>query len=63
MLGIVGAWLTGEAMRSLLFRVAPLNPGIIAGATIVIAIASVAASLLPSHRAARISPMQAIADQ
>jgi predicted permease len=61
-LGVVGAWLTGQALRSLLFQVRPLHPAILAGAAGVIALVSLIACLVPSHRAARISPIDALAD-
>jgi predicted permease len=62
-LGSIGAWLTGRAMRTLLFEVPPLHVATFAAAAGVIAAVSLVACLLPSHRAARISPMEALADQ
>jgi len=62
-LGIGGAWLTGGAMRTILFHVPPLHMATLAGAAAIIGVVSIAACLLPSHRAARISPMEALADQ
>lgn len=62
-LGSIGAWLTGRAMRTLLFQVPPLPVGTFAAAAGVIAVVSLVACLLPSRRAARISPMEALADQ
>jgi predicted permease len=62
-LGIFGAWLTGQAMRTLLFHVPPLHIASLAGATVIICVVSLVACLLPSHRASRISPMEALADQ
>jgi ABC-type antimicrobial peptide transport system permease subunit len=62
-LGIIGAWLTGQAMQAVLFHVAPLNLGILAGAMCVIGLASLVACLLPSQRAARISPIEALAEE
>ena len=62
-LGIAGAWLTGHAMQTLLFQVQPLHIATLAAATAVIAVVSLAACLLPSHRAARISPIEALADR
>ncbi len=60
--GIVGAWLTGQAMRAVLFHVPALNPSTLAAAVGILAVVSLAACLLPARRAARISPMQALAD-
>jgi len=62
-LGTVGAWLTGRAMRTLLFQVPPLHVATFATAAGIISVVSLVACLLPSHRAARISPMEALADQ
>lgn len=61
-LGIVGAWLTGLAMRTLLFHVPPLDIETLASAAVTVAGVSLVACLLPARRAARISPMAALAD-
>jgi ABC-type antimicrobial peptide transport system permease subunit len=62
-LGVIGAWLTGRAMEAVLFHVPGLNPAILVGAAAIIAVASLAACLIPAYRAARISPMRALADE
>jgi len=62
-LGVIGAWLAGRAMQTVLFHVPALNLATLAGATGVIGVVSLMACLLPSHRAAQISPMEALADQ
>ena len=62
-LGLVGAWLTGRAMRNLLFQVSPFHVATIASATCIIAAVALIACVVPSHRAASISPMQALADE
>lgn len=62
-LGLIGAWLTGRAMQAVLFHVPALNLSIFAAATSVMALVSLAACLLPSQRAARISPMEALAEE
>jgi predicted lysophospholipase L1 biosynthesis ABC-type transport system permease subunit len=61
-IGAAGAWLSGTAMQTLLFHVQPLHPVTLAGTAIVMALVCVAGCLLPSRRAARISPMEALAD-
>jgi ABC-type antimicrobial peptide transport system permease subunit len=61
-LGIFGAWLTGQALSTLLFQVPPAHPAIFAAAAGVIAIVSLVACLLPSQRAAKISPTEALAE-
>jgi len=40
-----------------------LNLAILAGAAVVLGVVSLIACLLPSHRAARISPMEALAEE
>ena len=62
-LGVIGAWLTGQAMQAVLFHVPPLNLAILAGAAGVMGLVSLVACLLPSQRAARISPMEALAEE
>jgi predicted permease len=59
-LGLAGAWTAGRAMQTLLFGVPAVHvPTLAAAAAIMLAI-SLAASLLPSRRAAHISPMEAL---
>ncbi|HZQ53155.1 MAG TPA: ABC transporter permease [Bryobacteraceae bacterium] len=62
-LGVIGAWLTGRAMQAVLFHVSPHSAAIIVGSASIMAVVSIAACLLPAQRAARISPMQALAEQ
>jgi predicted permease len=62
-LGVMGAWLAGRAMQTVLFHVPALNFGILAGAAGVMGVVSLVACLLPAHRAARISPVEALGDQ
>ncbi|MBV8817529.1 MAG: ABC transporter permease [Acidobacteriaceae bacterium] len=61
-LGLCGAWVTARAMQAILFHVPAHNLPVLAGATSVIALVALAACLLPAHRAARISPIQALAE-
>jgi predicted permease len=62
-LGATGAWATGRAMRNLLFHVPPFHLAALAGATGIIGVVSLVACLVPSHRAAHISPTEALADE
>jgi ABC-type antimicrobial peptide transport system permease subunit len=62
-LGVIGAWLTGQAMQAVLFHVPALNLAILAGAAFVMGVVSLIACLLPSQRASRISPMEALAEE
>jgi putative ABC transport system permease protein len=63
LLGVIGAWLAGRAMRIVLYHVPPLNLTILAGAAGVIGVVCLAACLLPSQRAARISPTETLAEE
>jgi predicted permease len=63
LLGVIGAWLAGRAMQTLLFHVPGLDWVMLATAAGIMAIVALVACLLPSQRAARISPMEALADQ
>ncbi|HEY4596039.1 MAG TPA: FtsX-like permease family protein, partial [Thermoanaerobaculia bacterium] len=56
-LGVLGAWLTGRAMQAVLFQVPPLHVATLAGAAGLLGAVSLIACLLPSHRAAQVSPM------
>jgi putative ABC transport system permease protein len=62
-LGGLGAWLTGQAMRAVLFQVPPVHGATLAGTAAIMGVVSLTACLLPSHRAARISPMEALAEE
>ncbi len=59
-LGGAGAWLTGRAMQTLLFHVPAFNFAILSGTAASMGLVSIAACLLPSYRAARTSPMEAL---
>ena len=59
-LGLAGAWLAGRAMQAVLYQVPQIDLRVLAGAATVLAVASLGACLLPSWRAARISPMRAL---
>jgi putative ABC transport system permease protein len=63
LLGLFGAWMTGQAMQAVLFRVPAHSWVILAGSAGIIAGASLTACLLPALAAARISPMQVLAEQ
>jgi predicted permease len=61
--GALGAWMAGRAMQTLLFDVPSLHLPTLARAAGVIGLATFVACLLPSHRAAGISPVEALSDQ
>ena len=62
-LGLVGAGLTGHAMQAVLFQVPALHPPTLVLTFVILASVSLVACLLPSRRAARISPMEALAEE
>jgi hypothetical protein len=62
-IGLIGAWQAGRAMRTVLFHVPPLNLAILAGAACVTGVVCLAACLLPSQRATRISPMETLTEE
>jgi predicted lysophospholipase L1 biosynthesis ABC-type transport system permease subunit len=59
-LGLIGAWLAGRAMTSLLFGVTPSNAGVLVGTGLMLGVVAMLACFLPSRRAARISPIEAL---
>lgn len=62
-LGSVGAWASGQAMRGVLFEVGAIHPGILFGAAGVMMIVVLLASCLPSELAARVSPTEALREK
>ncbi|MPY87530.1 MAG: FtsX-like permease family protein, partial [Luteitalea sp.] len=62
-LGVLGAWLASRALQAVLFQVPALHMATLAATAVVLGTVSVAACLLPSHRAARISPMEAMTNE
>ena len=62
MLGIVGAWMAGRAMQGILFGVPALHGPILGATAFVMSAVTLGACVLPSHRAARTSPFEALND-
>jgi ABC-type antimicrobial peptide transport system permease subunit len=62
-LGIAGAWLAGRAMQTVLFHVPAFHLPTLTGTGVVMSIVSLVACLVPSYRAARISPMETLGHQ
>lgn len=62
-LGVAGAWLTGRAMRAVLFQMPPLHLATLAGTAVLLGAVSLIACLLPSHRAARVSPLVVLSEE
>jgi putative ABC transport system permease protein len=63
LIGAIGAWATGRAMQSVLFHVPALHVATLAGTAGILCLVCVAACLVPSLRAARISPLEALTEQ
>ncbi len=59
-IGVAGAWVVGYAMQAVLFDVPPLDPTALAVTTGLMTIVILAGCLLPSRRAARTSPVDAL---
>ena len=61
-LGFALTLLAGLGMQPLLFDVSPFDPITLMGSVVVIATATIAASLLPAASAARVEPRVALED-
>jgi predicted permease len=61
--GIVGGWLAGRAMQSILFNVPPLQPLILIGTLVLLGAVALSACFLPARRASRVDPIEALRDQ
>jgi ABC-type antimicrobial peptide transport system permease subunit len=60
LLGLIGAWLTGRAMQSILFGVPTLHLATLFGTALVMSVVSLVACLLPARRATKVDPMVAL---
>ncbi len=61
-LGALASWWTARFVSSLLFGLAPHDPGTLAGAVLVLAAVSILAGWIPARRAARVDPAEALRD-
>jgi predicted permease len=59
-LGLIGAALAGRAMQRILFDVPALHPATLVATALVLTTVSLAACLLPTLRASRVDPMEAL---
>jgi ABC-type antimicrobial peptide transport system permease subunit len=62
-LGLLGAWLASRTIEAVLFQVPALDLATLAATAAVLGVVAVAAGLLPSRRAARVSPLEAMASE
>src|SRR5437016_3777913 len=60
LLGLLGAWLAGKAMQTVLFDVPPLHLAILLGTAAIMSAVSLVASLIPAGRAAMVNPVEAL---
>jgi predicted permease len=61
-LGALGAWGAGRAMQTMLFGVGSIHLGVLAATAGVMMLVVLLATFLPSHRASRVSPIEALRD-
>jgi len=59
-LGLLGAVAVSRLLRSFLFEVSPVDPGVLALSAITMLLLALAASALPARRASSADPMQAL---
>ncbi len=59
-LGVLGSWLAGHAMQSVLFGVGALSPGVLTLTAALMLGVVFLATFLPSRRAARVNPVEAL---
>ena len=59
-LGVIGVWVTGKAMQSVLYGLPGLHVATLVGTAVVMAAASLVACLIPAGRASRVDPMIAL---
>ncbi len=59
-LGLIGAWMAGTAMQSVLFDVPPLSVVTFLGTAFVMTAVSLLACLIPARRAALVDPVEAL---
>jgi predicted permease len=62
-LGVLGAWAAGRAMQSVLFGVGTMHVGVLLATAGVMMIVVLLAVFLPSRRASRVSPIEALRDE
>jgi predicted permease len=60
LLGLLGAWLAGKAMQSVLFDVPPLHLAILLGTAAIMSAVSLVACFIPARRAAIVNPVEAL---
>lgn len=59
-LGLIGAWMAGRTMQSVLFDVPALPVAALLGTALVMTVVSLVACLIPASRAAKVDPIEAL---
>jgi predicted permease len=59
-LGVLGAWGAGRALRPLLVQITPNDPTTFVGISLLLTIVALAACLIPARRATRLDPLVAL---
>jgi predicted permease len=59
-LGLIGAWLTGRAMQSVLFDVPVVHFATLFGTALLMSVVSLVACLIPTRRATMVDPVEAL---
>ena len=59
-LGVIGAWVAGRAMQSILFDVPTLHIATLFGTALVMTAVSLIACLIPARRATKVDPIEAL---
>ncbi len=60
--GLSGTYFVGQAMKSQLYNVAPMDPYVIGAVAAVLAVVALAATVIPARRASRVNPLTALTD-
>ena len=63
LIGTVGAFLTGQAIKQLLFGVSPAHIPTLVGAAMLLVIVSLLACVVPAWRASQINPLLVLAEE
>jgi predicted permease len=60
--GLAGTYFVGQAMKSQLYNVAPMDPLVIGAVALLLTIVALAATVIPARRASRVNPLTALTD-
>ncbi len=60
--GLIGTYFVGQAMKGLLYNVAPMDPAVIGGVAALLTVVALAATIIPARRASRVNPLTALTD-